>query len=73
VPNDEAKYGYGWYLCQSSGHRMAAHDGKIPGFHNFLAHYPDDQVDIIILSNLDTSDVRTIAEGIEKIIFQADE
>jgi hypothetical protein len=45
------------------------HNGKIPGFNNILAHYPDEHMDIIILSNLDTSDVRALWKGIEEIIF----
>jgi CubicO group peptidase (beta-lactamase class C family) len=67
---DQVYFGYGWYISLSSGRRVVAHDGKIPGFRNYLAHYPDDRVDIIILSNLDTTDVRLMAEGIEEIVFQ---
>lgn len=69
APTEDADYGYGWYISESSGHRLVEHNGKIPGFNNILAHYPDEHVDIIILSNLDTSDVHALWKGIEEIIF----
>jgi CubicO group peptidase (beta-lactamase class C family) len=70
APKYGAEYGYGWIISESEGHPLVWHAGSLPGFHNYLAHYPDDQLDIIILSNLDTSDVPAIARGIEEIIFQ---
>lgn len=64
-----AEYGYGWVVSESQGHRVFWHDGAIPGFTNYFAYYPDDRLDIIILSNLDTSDVPAMAKGIEDIIL----
>ena len=64
-----AEYGYGWVVSESQGHRVVWHDGTIPGFTNYFAYYPDDRLDIIILSNLDTSDVPAMAKGIEDIIL----
>jgi CubicO group peptidase (beta-lactamase class C family) len=70
APKYGAEYGYGWIISESKGHPLVWHSGSLPGFNNYLAHYPDDHVDIIILSNLDTSDVLAIARGIEDIIFR---
>jgi CubicO group peptidase (beta-lactamase class C family) len=73
APKYNAEYGYGWIISETLGHRVVWHDGSLPGFHDYIAHYPDDQLDIIILSNLDTSDVLAIARGIEEIVFQQGE
>lgn len=64
-----AEYGYGWVVSETQGHRVFWDDGTIPGFTNYFAYYPDDRLEIIILSNLDTSDVPAIAKGIEDIIL----
>ena len=69
APNYGADYGYGWIVSETQGRRMVWHEGSLPGFHNYFARYLDDKLDIVILSNLDTSDVMAIAHGIEEIIF----
>lgn len=73
APKYGADYGYGWIISETQGHRLVWHDGSLPGFHNYFAHYPDDHLDIIILSNLDTSDVQAIARGIQEMVFQPGE
>jgi CubicO group peptidase (beta-lactamase class C family) len=70
APKYGAEYGYGWVIALSQGHRIIWNVGSLPGFFNYLAHYPDDRVNIIVLSNLDTSDVLSIAQGIEEIVFK---
>jgi CubicO group peptidase (beta-lactamase class C family) len=69
APKYGAEYGYGWVVSESHGRRIIWNDGSLPGFFNYFAHYPDERVNIIVLSNLDTSDVLSIAQGIEDIIF----
>jgi hypothetical protein len=70
APGFAADYGYGWYIGKASGHLRVAHDGQIPGFRTFMAHYPDDGVDTIILSNLDTTDVEALAKRIEALVYK---
>ena len=45
------------------------HVGGINGFHTYLGRYLDDQVTIILLSNIETEDIDPIVTGMEKIIF----
>jgi CubicO group peptidase (beta-lactamase class C family) len=71
-PGADTDYGYGWYLARPSGNRVVAH-GKLPGFRTFLARYPEDQVDIILLSNLDTIEIEDLAAGLEEILFPENE
>jgi CubicO group peptidase (beta-lactamase class C family) len=63
------EYGYGWQIGEFQGHRKVEHVGGINGFHTYLGRYLDDQVTIILLSNIDTEDIDSIVTGMEEIIF----
>ncbi len=63
------EYGYGWQISAIQGHHRDGHIGGINGFHVFLGRYPDDQVTIILLSNIETEDIEVLVTGLEEIIF----
>lgn len=65
-------YGYGWMIYSQSGHRVIEHGGSLPGFRSNLARYPDDQVTIIILSNLDVLAPAPISAGLARIVFEGE-
>ena len=46
-----ARYGYGWWLGEWQGHRVAEHYGSLPGYAAQLLSLPDDDILVIILSN----------------------
>lgn len=61
-------YGYGWYI--RPGKRLAYyHGGGTFGTSALSAWYPDDQVSVVILSNISVLPVNEIWSDIEKIIF----
>ena len=61
-------YGYGWYI--RPGKRLAYyHAGGTFGTSALSAWYPDDQVSVVILSNISVLPVNEIWSDIEKIIF----
>jgi hypothetical protein len=39
------------------GHRVTGHGGTYNGFRALIERYPDDEISIIILSNLESSDI----------------
>lgn len=43
-------YGFGWYLVESNGHRVAEHPGASG---TFLLHVIDEPLSIVVLTNLD--------------------
>jgi CubicO group peptidase (beta-lactamase class C family) len=53
VDTDKAgvRYGYGWRIGVHGGHRMVWHTGESMGFRNALVRFPDDRVNVIILTN----------------------
>ena len=63
------EYGYGWQISEFEGHRKVGHIGGINGFHTSLGRYLDDEVTIILLSNIETEDIESIVTGLEEIIF----
>lgn len=54
---DDVSYGYGWFVGNYLEHRVAGHGGTYSGFHALIEQYPDDEISIIILSNLESSDI----------------
>jgi CubicO group peptidase (beta-lactamase class C family) len=45
-------YGYGWFTGAEGAHREVEHTGEISGFLSANQWYPDDQLTVIVLSNL---------------------
>lgn len=64
-------YGYGWFITQApiQGHRLIWHDGVIDGFRNYIGRAVDDDVTVIILSNLTTLDAISLGHQIESMVF----
>jgi CubicO group peptidase (beta-lactamase class C family) len=44
-------YADGWFVTTLNGHRYIWHDGAIGGFQTMNAVFPDDGIDIIVLTN----------------------
>jgi len=68
VPGDPAEgwYGYGWFIDENG--TEYDHDGSINGFASTNAIFPAAHAEVIILSNLQTADVRTITERLAATI-----
>jgi CubicO group peptidase (beta-lactamase class C family) len=50
-------YGYGWFVAEPGGERYVYHWGRIDGFKSSNGFYPREGVDVVLLSNLETTDV----------------
>jgi D-alanyl-D-alanine carboxypeptidase len=57
-------YGFGWFVNQFRGHRMVYHSGGMPGFTAMFAKYLDDNLTVIVLTNLYNAKADQIARGI---------
>ena len=62
-------YGFGLRIDSFHNYKRIGHSGGIPGFESHNVWFPEDDLTIILLSN-NESDVSSIAEDIEGIIFQ---
>lgn len=63
----QESYGYGWFLGERFGHRIIYHTGDTNGFTAYHAFYPDDQLMIIVLSNLVAA--TTVRTQMDQIVF----
>lgn len=50
-PQSYGTYADGWFIATLQGHRYIWHDGALGGFQTMNATFPDDGLDIIILTN----------------------
>ncbi len=62
--------GYGWYLKPHLNRKRSYITGRSPGFSTYFGRYPDEQVCVIVLSNLYISSTREIGERVASIIFR---
>ena len=65
--NNES-YRYGWYMS-SDVPKKQNHGGGTWGYSTYNSMYPDKQISIVILSNISTLPISTIASDVEKIVF----
>jgi CubicO group peptidase (beta-lactamase class C family) len=64
-------YGYGWWIATFNGHHEISHPGLIDGFATSIARYPDDQVTVIVLSNMSGADASSISNYIATMVFDS--
>ncbi len=62
-------YSYGWYIAKEPAGRLNYHLGGIDGYISFNGFYPDQDVDIVVLSNLESTDVLKIAQDLASLVF----
>lgn len=62
-------YGYGWYLAREPAGRLNYHTGGIDGYISYNGFYPDRDADIVVLSNLENTDVVKIGLDLASIVF----
>jgi CubicO group peptidase (beta-lactamase class C family) len=64
-------YGLGWQLTQQRGYRRIGHSGAWGGFQGTIQRYPDFDLTVIVLTNLDEANPEGIASGIAGILEPA--
>lgn len=62
-------YAYGWIVSSMFDRKVVSHGGGINGFQTNIARFVDDDVCIIVLSNIIPSPVREITRDLAAIIF----
>lgn len=51
--SDGQGYGYGWFVGRLHGRTCWQHGGVINGFSGTLTHFPDDDVTVVVLGNME--------------------
>lgn len=63
-------YGYGWQITTHFGRPMHNHTGGLRGFASHLAFYPDADLLIVILSNIENENAKGTACDLAALAFQ---
>jgi CubicO group peptidase (beta-lactamase class C family) len=58
------RYGFGWGLGETRGHRIVQHGGGWQGFATQISRYVNDKLTVIVLTNLASARPQTIAKGV---------
>ena len=64
-------YGDGWFVTFKEGRKKQYHEGSTLGFGSFVARYPDEHLLVIVLSNVEGTDVKTIADALARFAFES--
>ena len=62
-------FGYGWIITREQGRQVVRHGGGGDGFTSIIVRYPADRATVIVLSNRDTTDLRSIVSTIAQKLF----
>lgn len=63
-------YGFGWFVEGYKGHALVQHGGANIGFRSVFTHFVNDGLSIIILTNTDEANPRTIANKLADYYFR---
>jgi CubicO group peptidase (beta-lactamase class C family) len=66
--NDNHGYGYGWFTHRDT-HKKVSHFGDVNGFVNHLVLYLDEELVIIVLSNINITTVTQISSDLANIVL----
>lgn len=65
----ESGYAYGWGIGKTFDRRSISHGGGIYGFATQIARYPDDNVTVVVLSNIQGISSGRVANALAAIVF----
>jgi len=57
-------YGFGWFIEVQDGHRLIEHEGEWQGFETQICRYVDDELTVVVLTNLAEAKPDLIAHGV---------
>lgn len=66
----ETDYGFGWFLDPYGRYPRQYHTGSTYGFRNVIMRFPVQQLSIVILTNRNEGDLKTLAEDIADIYLE---
>jgi uncharacterized protein (TIGR03435 family) len=69
-PN-RANYGFGWFISKVNGHKVIQHGGVWQGFTCTIQRYVDDNLTVVVLTNLAGANPVKFANGIAGIVNPA--
>ena len=62
-------YASGWFVGKKFNRKWISHTGAIPGYRNQISRFPDEKLTIIILNNLDNTDIESLTQDAAAIVY----
>jgi CubicO group peptidase (beta-lactamase class C family) len=69
TPGQETGYGMGWFLREDGDHRIAGSAGLGSKASSFLLLYPDQDVAVVVIVNLEKTDVIEVALNVGRMLL----
>jgi CubicO group peptidase (beta-lactamase class C family) len=69
-PNSD-HYGFAWFINDAGGHRVIEHGGAWQGFTTNISRYVDDQLTVVVLTNLEGGGPSSIAHHVAGLYLPA--
>jgi CubicO group peptidase (beta-lactamase class C family) len=63
-------YAFGWLVDRLDGHRYLYHPGLLEGYHASNVYLPDDDIAVVVLSNVQSTDVNGIARHLATLALR---
>ena len=60
-------YGFGWFMQDFHGHRLIQHNGAWQGFQTNISRFVDDQLTVVVLTNLAEAKPNKISEHVAEL------
>ena len=67
--SEKADYGYGWFTGKGFDRKRARHNGQLPGYMTEFVRFPEEDITIIIFSNVETRMMGRITRDISAIVL----
>jgi CubicO group peptidase (beta-lactamase class C family) len=64
-------YGFGWFIEERHGHHVISHDGAWQGFETNITRYVNDQLTVVVLTNLAGAKLDAVAERVADMYLGA--
>jgi len=65
-------YGFGWFVETKNGHRVVEHEGQWQGFETEISRYLDDQLTVVVLTNLDEAKPEEFADHVAEMYLSGE-
>lgn len=62
-------YGYGWFSGTGFGRRRFRHNGALPGYTSDFVKFPDEDITIVVFTNLDRTRMSVVVRDVTAIVL----
>ena len=63
-------YAYGWVVRELEGRPALGHGGGVPGFSSFILRIPEEELCIVVLTNVQPCEAGNIAKHLAETVLQ---